>query len=196
MQKQIESETDPIEESVWRVPRSSYPSTVPYEAHVIEQYKLAVEMADRVSARRMVANSFFVAIHTAIVAAIAFLAKEHLFTIPWATVVAFAGVMLLCLLWWQIITSYKNLNTAKYIIIGKIEKRLPLSIYDSEWKLVGEGRNKTLYNPMTHIEQLVPWAFMVIYACLAVIVLSPPAADRGDRGAKPACADCVLPVSR
>ncbi len=168
MQKQIENETDAIDAALWRVPRSSYPSTVTYEAHVLEQYKLAVEMADRVSARRMLANSFFVAIHTAIVAGIAYLAKEHLFKVPWAAYAAFAGVMLLCLLWWQIITSYKNLNAAKYKIIGRIEERLPLSIYDSEWKLVGKGRNKELYNPMTHIEQWVPWAFMGIYACLAV----------------------------
>ena len=173
MQKQAKNETGAIDAAIWRVPRDSYPSAASYEAHVIDQYKLAVEMADRISARRMLANSFFVTIHTAAIAAFAFLVKENFFaTSKPAAAVVFAGVMLLCLLWHQIITSYKQLNAAKFTIIGRIEERLPLSIYGSEWKLVGEGKNKKLYNPMTHIKQWVPWAFMVIYACLAVIVLA------------------------
>ncbi|MBM5818188.1 MAG: hypothetical protein FJ083_16945, partial [Cyanobacteria bacterium K_Offshore_surface_m2_239] len=35
-----------------------------YRQHLFDQYKLAVEMADRVSARRMQANTFFLAVNT------------------------------------------------------------------------------------------------------------------------------------
>ena len=35
-----------------------------FENHLFDQYKLYVEMADRISARRMLANSFFVGVHT------------------------------------------------------------------------------------------------------------------------------------
>ncbi len=38
-----------------------------FNQHLFEQYKLYVKMADRISARRMLANSFFVGVHTALI---------------------------------------------------------------------------------------------------------------------------------
>ena len=49
-----------------------------YEDHLFEQYKLYVEMADRVSARRMLSNSFFVSVHTALITAFVVLLKDGL----------------------------------------------------------------------------------------------------------------------
>lgn len=46
-----------------------------FEKHLFEQYKLYVEMADRISARRMLANSFFVGVHTALITAFTVLLK-------------------------------------------------------------------------------------------------------------------------
>lgn len=48
-------------------------------------------------------------------------------------------------------------------MIHKIEKYLPLRPYDAEWKAVGEGKNKDLYLPFTHLETYVPWAFKANY---------------------------------
>jgi hypothetical protein len=76
--------------------------------------KIVVETADCVSARRMVANSFFVAVHTAIIAAIAYLAKEKYFDLSFISLVRFIPVVILCVLWWQIIISYKKLNGGKF----------------------------------------------------------------------------------
>jgi hypothetical protein len=39
-----------------------------YTAHRLEQYKLYVEMADRIGARRQAANTFFLTINTALLA--------------------------------------------------------------------------------------------------------------------------------
>ena len=39
-----------------------------YLTPLLEQYKLYVEMADRISSRRQISNSFFLSINTAIVA--------------------------------------------------------------------------------------------------------------------------------
>ena len=37
-----------------------------YNAHLLEQYKLYVQMADNISARRQTANSFFLTLNTTI----------------------------------------------------------------------------------------------------------------------------------
>ena len=81
-----------------------------------------------------------------------------------------AIVVLFLLSWWQIIISYKHLNAGKFKIIGKIEERLPLSVFDAEWMILGEGKKYGLYYPLTHIERWVPWAFLLIYLCLGIII--------------------------
>jgi len=46
-----------------------------YRQHLFDQYKLAVEMADRVSARRTQANTFFLAVNTGLLTVFANLGK-------------------------------------------------------------------------------------------------------------------------
>lgn len=48
-----------------------------FEKHLFEQYKLYVEMADRISTRRMWANSFFLSVHTALIAVLSVWLKEE-----------------------------------------------------------------------------------------------------------------------
>ena len=43
-----------------------------YQNHILEQYKMYAEMADRVSARRNLANIFFLTLNTTILGAIGF----------------------------------------------------------------------------------------------------------------------------
>lgn len=66
-----------------------------FEKHLFEQYKLYVEMADRISARRMLANSFFVGVHTALITAFTVLLKEN--DIAWAHAVYRSDSAVLCL---------------------------------------------------------------------------------------------------
>jgi len=49
-----------------------------FRGHLFEQYKLYVEMAARVSSRKMLANSFFVGVHTILVTAFTILLKEQI----------------------------------------------------------------------------------------------------------------------
>ena len=77
--------------------------------------------------------------------------------------VAAAGIAL-SYLWYRLIRSYRDLNTAKFKVIHEIEKRLPLSPYDAEWEAMGRGNNPMLYKPFTHIETGVPWVFVVLHA--------------------------------
>ena len=75
---------------------------------------------------------------------------------------AIAGGML-TLFWYNIILSYRNLNTAKWQVVQDIEKRLPISPYDAEWDAVQRGTNPKLYRPITHIESWVPWVFFILH---------------------------------
>ena len=135
-----------------------------YQAAILEQYKIYVEMADRVSQRRGLTNTFFLTLNTAIFTAIGVF-WEHK---PPAQVwwLAFPLMMLLgeCFAWFYLLRSYRLLNTAKYEVVGALETRLPASPYwRAEWVALGEGRNPKRYWPLSHIESWVPAFFAALY---------------------------------
>ncbi len=138
-----------------------YPSNEKYQAHLLDQYKLYVEMADRVSSRRQQANSYFLTVNSAILAFVGYVTSRDDSSYLW--LVGIAGVTL-SVLWYHIITSFRDLNTAKWKVVHHIEQRLPMSPYDAEWKAVGEGRNPKLYWPVSHIERAVPWVFLILHS--------------------------------
>ena len=131
---------------------------------ILEQYKLYVEMADRISSRRLTANSFFLTINSAIIALGGYAALRFGEATPSSLGLAasLSGVTL-CLLWFRLVKSYRDLNTAKFTVIHEIEKLLPVSPYDAEWQLVGRGTRPGKYLPLTHLELLVPWVFAALH---------------------------------
>ncbi|NDD62595.1 MAG: hypothetical protein EBZ36_01220 [Acidobacteria bacterium] len=139
-----------------------------FEKHLFEQYKLYVEMADRISARRMLANSFFVGVHTALITAFTVLLKEKVLLPTFVGLAPFLAVILLCFVWWRVVHSYRQLNSGKFKVVHALEQMLPVAPYDAEWISLGEGKNRKLYLPLTHIENWVPVCFGVLYALLAV----------------------------
>lgn len=143
-----------------------------YKEHLFEQYKLYVEMADRVSSRRNIANSFFLTLHTLLLGAIGFsLEKAPQIVERWVIVFPLAAILLLCVSWWMIIRSYRQLNTGKFLVIGEFEKRLPASPYwSAEWKALGEGKDLKKYLPLTHVENWVPVIFAFLYIVIALIL--------------------------
>lgn len=143
-----------------------------YRDHTLEVYKVYLEMTDRISERREKANSFFLAVNTAL---IALLAKDA-FGSPAAAprllelLVPVAAVVL-CYLWYRIIRSYRDLNSAKFKVIHEIEHLLPVRPYDAEWESVERGKNPKLYLPFTHVEGVVPWLFMGFHVIVAASTL-------------------------
>jgi hypothetical protein len=142
-----------------------------YKTHLFEQYKLYVEMADKISERRQSANSFFLTVNTAIVGLTTYFAfcgiscKSLILFSP----ISIAGLVI-CFTWYRLIRSYKDLNTAKFKVIHEIEQKLPFAPYDLEWEKVGRGKNPELYLPFTHIEICVPWVFFSIHAFVVVFI--------------------------
>jgi len=142
-----------------------------YRTHYLEMYKLYVEMADRISMRRQSANSFFLTINSAIIAVLGYvqfgvylgakLGVEPSQTNDFYWIISVLG-MVLCVIWYRLVRSYSQLNTAKFKVIHRIEQQLPLAPYDAEWEAVGRGENPKLYKPFTHIEVKIPWIFFAL----------------------------------
>jgi hypothetical protein len=142
-----------------------------FEKHIFEQYKLYVEMADRISARRMLANSFFLGTHTALITALSALIKEKILQPSLLGLMPFIVALLLCFIWWRLVISYQQLNSGKFKIVHQLEQMLPTAPYDAEWLILGEGKDKKIYSPLTHVENFVPICFGLFYFLLATILL-------------------------
>lgn len=138
-----------------------------YQSVVFEQYKLCVEMADRVSGRRNLSNTFFLTLNSAVATTGAALAAGYGGTgkaSAWLLSAILVVLVAQCLAWFAIVRSYRLLNAAKYAVIGAFEERLPAYAYSrAEWRELGEGHDWRKYLPLTHIEQWVPGIFAAAY---------------------------------
>jgi hypothetical protein len=143
-----------------------------YSRHVIVQYRLYVEMADRISSRRAKANEFFVSVNTALIATISILAelKPSLISMTfwWVLATSFAGI-LVCWTWLSTISSYRQLNSGKFKIINAIEQELPLAMYNAEWAYLKPKGGVAKYNQLTNVERWVPKIFATLYFVLLII---------------------------
>ena len=145
-----------------------------YRGAIMDQYRLYVEMADRVSARRGLTNTFFLTLNSLILTAVGiFWGSEQSPSVPAEAIwVLLAAALAQCGAWWMIVRSYRQLNGGKFKVVGLIEKRLPASPYSSaEWKALGEGEDWRLYLPLTHVEQWVPMIFAAVYIAAVLIAV-------------------------
>jgi hypothetical protein len=135
-----------------------------YQAAILEQYKLYVEMADRASARRGLANTFFLTLNTAVFTAIAVFWKDRPQASVWLLLFPLIVLLGQCLAWFWLIRSYRQLNTGKWTVVGALEERLPASPYwRAEWRALGQGKDPSKYWPLTHLEQWIPILFAACY---------------------------------
>lgn len=136
-----------------------------YRTAVLEQYKTYVEMADRVSSRRAVTNTFFLSLNSALVVGAAAVAGDRRGDL--SPPVLLAGLLVLlvqCFTWFFMVRSYRQLNAAKYAVVAALERRLPALAYgEGEWLALGEGRDWRRYLPLTSVERWVPALFAVAY---------------------------------
>lgn len=143
-----------------------------YQAAILEQYKLYVEMADRISARRALANAFFLSLNTGLLAAAGMVWEASGFS-AWTLVVALPVLLVQAGTWYWLIASYRQLNSAKYAVVGALEERLPASPYwRAEWTALGYGSDPTKYRPLTHLEQWLPIIFAAFYIVGFVLALT------------------------
>ncbi|GGY00863.1 RipA family octameric membrane protein [Streptomyces minutiscleroticus] len=140
--------------------------SVQYQSAVIEQYKLCVEMADRVSARRNLANTFFLTLNSGLVAAFgAWRSGRSGNGLPVLLLLAGLVVLLgVCAAWWFTVRSYRQLNEGKFKVIEALEERLPARAFvAAEWNALEKGQNWRVYLPLVHVERWIPLTFALAY---------------------------------
>jgi hypothetical protein len=144
--------------------RSDGADGLTYDAVLLEQYKLYVEMADRISARRGLANSFFLTLNTSVIALFAVFKDIKPGPTAWYLGIPLVALVAECFAWFYLVRSYRLLNGAKFRVVGALEERLPASpFWRAEWWALGEGHDRRKYWPLSHIEQWVPILFALTY---------------------------------
>ena len=166
--------TDDTRSRLWNdtVDQWSYVGTAEkYQAAIMEQYKIYVEMTDRIGARRATMNTFFILVNSSIFTAVGALAQSRPPRGSAVLMVAVAILIAQCGAWYWILRSYRQLSSAKFRVIGALEERLPAGPwYRAEWAAIGAGRDKSRYWPITRLEQWVPALYALAYIAFLIIL--------------------------
>ena len=139
-----------------------------FRSDLLEQYKLYVESAENVSARRVASNRYLLTLNAALVALYG-LQSANLGQGYWTLLIPVMGIPV-SMLWYLIIKSHADLNRIKFKVIHELEHYLPTVMYKHEWRLAEEGRGKT-YRAVTTIERWMPILFAVLHVVLAVMII-------------------------
>ena len=145
--------------------RDSYGDT--FNSHLLEQYKLYVQSAENVSARRVASSRYLLTLSVALVALYGFQAST--FDQNWWTLLIPPLGVGVSLSWYLIIRSHADLNRVKFDLIHELEQHLPAALYSMEWRMatVADGRS---YRAVTTIERWIPILFGVLHMGMAAIV--------------------------
>lgn len=141
-----------------------------YLDHLLEQYKIFVQMADNVSERRSKMNTFFLSVNSFLLTALGIFTKLDFNPEIglWWLYVASAGGITFAVAWYTLIRNYKKLNSGKFEVIHALEKKLPASPYKKEWEIIRAGGIHKKYQKLTNIESFVPLIFIGLYITLSI----------------------------
>ena len=159
-------------EGVVRCSKDDYGET--FTADLLEQYKLYVQSAEHVSARRLASSRLLLGLNAGL-AALYGVQPAGFGQSWWAAAVPILGITV-SLLWSRIIRSHKELNRVKFDLIHEIERYLPAAPYTHEWRLAEQGRGRS-YRAVTDIERWLPWTFLVLHVVLLIALAAEAGAD-------------------
>jgi hypothetical protein len=147
-----------------------------YEAEdkelLLEQYKLYVEMHDRISARRSQANSFFISLLSGLLAIFSISSnRENGITPPVIGLVVGSLGTVLCALWNFNIRSYRRIVDREIHVMLEMEKYLPFYCYNRESTMRAKDLDNKTYLRPTSIEQLTSIIFLIMYLGLMIYSL-------------------------
>ncbi len=136
----------------------------------LELYKLSVEMADRISARRGTANAFFLTLETLLAGLVGMVQPSSsvgsLKVDTFGVVVVSVVGLVLSAAWWLLLRSYRDLNEAKFSVILEMEKDLEAHPFGDEWDYLKKDPVKSFkkrYAELGVVERVVPVAFAAVY---------------------------------
>lgn len=139
---------------------------------LLDQYKLCVEMADHLSARRILINNSFITM----MGAGAFIysgAPQYFKDANLPNLANFfqlgitLGCIVLSVMWYATILTYRRLAGAKFRVIQEMEEFLPAKPFQMEWKYLAEhsGGRVNEFLSLSWIELRVPIIAGIIAAC-------------------------------
>ena len=141
----------------------------PCTTALLEQYKVYVQTADNVSARRVATSRYLLTLSAALIAVYGFQSS-----IPnqwYLTLLIPATGIAVSLLWYKIIKSHRDLNGVKFKIIHELEQHLPAALFTREWCMV--ERSSKSYTKATDIERWIPFLFVGLHVLLPVALVWP-----------------------
>ena len=132
-----------------------------FHAHLLEQYKLFVNTSLDVTTKRMEANKFHLTLNSVIFAIASYMTAINQYII----IILFSAVgILISFVWRRSISSFKELNTGKFVVIHGLEKYLPAKMF--KWE---EVRCLQKYHGLTSTEKYYPIIFMILYFVLIAV---------------------------
>ena len=150
-----------------------------FTTDLLEQYKLYVQSAENVSARRVASSRYLLTLNAAL-AALYGLQLEGFSQSYWTLPIPVIGIIV-SLLWYLVIKSHADLNRIKFDVIHEFEQHLPAAMYKYEWLLAEQGRGKS-YRAVTTIERWIPILFVALHAVLGIMTLLAITGIRGGSG--------------
>ncbi|WP_416902033.1 hypothetical protein [Micromonospora echinospora] len=148
-------------------PRDYNAQTGQYHQTLTEQYKVYVEMADRMSSRRGLTNTFFLTSNSAFVVLAAPALHNNPISAPWILLM-FIALASQCVIWYTLLGSYRRLSSAKYRVVGQIEERLPIRPWAAEWNHLDSSNNSRRHWRLGVLERWVPILFIFVYVIASV----------------------------
>jgi hypothetical protein len=131
-------------------------------------FELYLATAEKVGDRRAQANAWMLSVNSAIVTLYGYLEMDK-HSGPtgqktvWLWAIPAAGV-LVCIAWGALLTSYRQLNRAKFAVLQEIEADLPLRLFTRERETyMREGRRS-----LTYIETAIPACFVLLYLAMLI----------------------------
>ena len=134
-------------------------------------FELYLATAEKVSDRRVQANSWMLSVNSAIVALYGYLQADKMSVgaaqkVVWLWAIPAAGAIV-CLAWITLLTSYRKLNRAKFAVLTQIEADLPIPPFTREREAYRRDRRRSL----SYVESLIPGCFALLYAVMLIAAL-------------------------
>ena len=135
----------------------------------LEIYKIHARAADMVSQRRDAMHRLFVSVFVVLAASIGALARLSDEPLSPLVMGLMSGMgVILSVAWLALLKSYRQLNTGKFKAMDELESHLAFPFYRREWQILKKGESWRVYWKMTVVEQILPFAFLLMSLSLLV----------------------------
>lgn len=151
-----------LSDELWNVDDTEAFNNEIYHQLLMEQYKVYVEMADRVNARRSLANTFFMTFHAIILGTLGLtLSHEQIVHRVGFLLFPLLGLLVMCYAWWCLVQYFRRTMRAKNVVIAGLEKRMPSSPSSVEERKAMGRENP--YSQLKRMEVILPIIFALLY---------------------------------